>query len=157
MKTTREAAREEAHKTLVQNLQELLAKNYDAEKGFKKGIKESKNPDLKEYLKTQALRHHRFATELDKIIHSLNEKPVEEGSAVGKFHRVWIDVMLTISGNDDKTILEESIRGEKANLKEYDEKLKKHKFPSEIDAVLLKHQQELRTTLEQVGKPEDIL
>lgn len=157
MKTTREAAREEAHKTLAQNLQELLAKNYDAEKGFKKGIKETKNPEVKEYLKTQAFRHQRFATELDRIIHSLNEKPVEQGSAVGKFHRVWIEVMLAISGNDDKTILEESIRGEKANLKEYDDKLKHHKFPGEIDAVLRKHQQELRATLEKVGKPEDIL
>lgn len=157
MKTTREAAREEAHKTLVQNLQELLAKNYDAEKGFKKGIKETKNPDLKEFLKAQAFRHQRFATELDKIIHSLNAKPVEEGSAVGRFHRIWIDVMLTISGNDDRTIFEESLRGEKANLKEYEEKLKTQKFPSKIEEVLRKQHQEIKTSIDEVGKLEDVI
>lgn len=36
MKTTREAAREASHDALVHDLKELLERNYDAEKGYKK-------------------------------------------------------------------------------------------------------------------------
>lgn len=156
MKTTRELAREESHKIRVQKLQELLVKNYDANKGFKKAMKEAKGPALKEYLKKQAFLHHRYATEIDKLIHSLNEKPISEGSTVGRFHRVWMDIMIGISDNDDQKILEECIRGQKATLKEYQEKMRKNNFSSEIKEVLKNHLLELELTLKEVNSLEDI-
>ena len=51
MKTTREEAKENIHDNLVDNLQGLLEKNYDAEKGFKKAVENAKNSQLKEFLK----------------------------------------------------------------------------------------------------------
>ena len=47
MKTTREEAKENIHDNLVDNLQGLLEKNYDAEKGFKKAVENAKNGQLK--------------------------------------------------------------------------------------------------------------
>lgn len=156
MKTTRELAREESHNLRVQNLQELLVKNYDANKGFKKAMKEAKNPDLKEYLKSQAFRHHRYATQLDKLIHSLNEKPITEGSTVGRFHRIWMDIMIGISDNDDQKILEECLRGQRATMKEYKDKMQNNNFSPEIKEVLKGHLVELEDTLKEIKKLEDI-
>lgn len=156
MKTTRELAREESHKIRVQKLQELLVKNYDANKGFKKAMKEAKNPDLKEFLKIQAFRHHRYATQLDKLIHSLNEKPISEGSTVGRFHRIWMDIMIGISDHDDQKILEECIRGQKATMKEYQDKIKNNNFSTEIKDVLKNHLLELELTLKEVSGLGDI-
>ncbi|MCM4158916.1 PA2169 family four-helix-bundle protein [Antarcticibacterium flavum] len=147
MKTTRELAKEESHDRLVQNLQQLLVKNYDADKGIRKALKEVKSQKLKDYFKKEALRHHRYATELDRIIHSLNATPLEEGSAVGRFHRIWMDIMLVVSGNDDKTILSETKRGQKATIQEYEEKLKTGKFPPKIAEVLKRQLEELKTNL----------
>lgn len=156
MKTTRELAREESHKIRVQKLQELLVKNYDANKGFKKAMKEAKDPDLKDYLKKQAFLHQRNAIQIDKLIHSLNEKPLNEGSTVGRFHRIWMDIMIGISGNDDQKILEECIRGQRATLKEYQEKMRNNNFPSEIKEVLKNHLLELELNLREVNSLEDI-
>ncbi len=156
MKTTRELAKENSHNIRVQNLQELLVKNYDANKGFKKAMKEATSEGLKEYLKVQALLHHRYATQLDKLIHTLNEKPLIEGSTVGRFHRVWMDIMIGIRGNDDQTILDECIRGQSATMREYAEKLKKIKFPPEIKDVLHNHLTELEKTLSNVRSIEDV-
>lgn len=147
MKTTRELAKEESHDRLVQNLQQLLVKNYDADKGIRKALKEVKSKELKEHFKKEALRHQRFATELDRIIHSLNATPLEEGSAVGRFHRIWMDIMLVVSGNDDKTILAETKRGQKATIEEYEDKLKTQKFPSRIAEVLKRQLNELNENL----------
>jgi hypothetical protein len=66
MKTTREEAKEESRENLVDNLQSLLEKNYDAEKGFKNAITNAKDENLKNYLKNQFAIRNRFATELDK-------------------------------------------------------------------------------------------
>ncbi len=156
MKTTREHAKEDTHNKLVHNLQELLVKNYDAHKGFIKAFKEARNKDLKDHLKIRAFLHQRNATEIDKLIHSLNETPMEEGSTVGRFHRIWMDVIIAITGHDDKTILEECLRGQKATLIEYKDKLKNFKFPENIKDILKKHLLELEMSLEEVKTIQDI-
>lgn len=156
MKTTRELAKEETHKQLVQNLQELLAKNYDANKGFKTAMKEARDPNLKEYLKVQALIHHRYATQLDKIIHSLNAVPIKEGSAAGRVHRVWMNVILSINGHEDKTVFEECQRGQKATLKEYQTKLKENKFPAEIKEIIKRQLLELENIYREIESLQDL-
>ncbi|MCH2488523.1 MAG: PA2169 family four-helix-bundle protein [Flavobacteriales bacterium] len=156
MKTTREEAKENIHDNLVDNLQELLEKNYDAEKGFTKAMKDAKNERLKSFLKNQAAKHGQFANELDQEIRALNETPKESGSTTGSLHRAWIDIKAAVSGNDDEAVLEECIRGEKASVDEYEEKLKENRFPPQVASVLNKQVSEIRTTLDKVKSLEDI-
>lgn len=156
MNTTNDSAKEKIHDDLVDNLQELLEKNYDAEKGFKKAMEDSKNPALKAYLQRQAAQRNRFATELTQELRNLNAKPNESGSVAGSLHRTWIDVKSALTGHSDESILEECIRGEKASVKEYDEKLKENTFPASIQSVLSKQANEVRNTLNRVKSLEDI-
>ena len=147
MKTTHEKAKEHNHEKLVDNLQELLEKNYDAEKGFTKAMKDAKNNNLKKFLQQQALQRNRFATELDQQIRNLNETPKESGSFTGDLHRTWIDIKSAVAGNTDEAVLEECIRGEKASWNEYEKKLKENNFPPTISNVLQKQASEIHTTL----------
>lgn len=156
MQTTREEAREESKDNLVNNLQGLLEKNYDAEKGFKKAITNAKDENLKQFLKNQSVRRHRFATELDKEIRSLNEEPKESGSVTGKLHRTWIDFKSSISGNNDEAVLEECIRGDKASEKEYREVITQNNLPPKIKNVLSNQLNEIQTTLSQVKTLENL-
>lgn len=156
METTREEAREDSHKDLVNNLQELLEKNYDAEKGFKKALKDADNGDLKEFLKRQAVQHNRFATELDSEIRSLNETPKENGSGGGGLHRAWIDIKSAIAGNDDEAVLEECIRGEKACKEEYEDRLKNNNFPANIQSKLNSQLNDIKTTISRIKTLEDL-
>jgi uncharacterized protein (TIGR02284 family) len=157
MKTTREEAREESHKEHAEALQELLQKNYDAEKGFKKAITKTESDSLKEFLKRQALKHNRFATELDKEIRSLNEAPKEEGTFTGKLSRAWMDIKVAISGNHDEAILEECVRGEKDSAEEYEEALNKNKFPPHLEEVLRKQLSEIKIMIAEVKSMEDLI
>ena len=156
MKTTLERAREENHDKMVDSLQELLEKNYDAEKGFKKARDNTKNHSLKDYLKRQAVKRNRFATELDFEIRGLNAKPKESGSATASIHRAWIDLKSAIAGNDDEAILEECIRGDKASVEEYEEVLEKHKLHSKIEQVVTQQLNDIRKTLNEVKRLEDL-
>lgn len=156
MKTTREAAKEASHKEKVEALQVLLQKNYDAEKGFKKAITKTKNEGLKEFLRRQAAKHNRFATELDKEIRSLNAKPIEEGSLAGKLSRAWMDIKVAVVANDNKAILEECLRGEKNSVEEYEEVLDENKFPPHIEEVLKKQLSDINTMIAEVSSMEDL-
>jgi uncharacterized protein (TIGR02284 family) len=156
MKTTNEKAKEHNHDKLVNNLQELLEKNYDAEKGFTKAMTDAKNPRLKNFLQHQAAQRSRFTTELTQEIRNLNEEPKESGSFTGDLHRTWIDIKSALSGNDDEAVLEECIRGEKASWDEYDNKLKNENFPPNIASVVEKQASEIHNTLSKVRTLEDI-
>jgi uncharacterized protein (TIGR02284 family) len=144
------------HKELVDNLQELLEKNYDAHKGFTTAMEDAKNPQLKKYFQLQAAQRGRFATELTQELRNLNEKPIESGSTTGKLHRAWIDIKSAISGKTDESVLEECIRGEKASADEYKDKLEKYSFPPQISQLLNKQAGEINSTLNKVKTLEDI-
>lgn len=157
MKTTREEAREESHNEVVKYLNELLEKNYDAEKGFKKALEDVKNPSLKKFFKKQAIIRSRFKTEIERELHDLNAHPkVKEGSATGSLHRTWIDIKTALTGNEDESVLEECIRGEKASAKEYEEKLKKGHFPPKVKTILTNQLNEIKNTISSVKRMEDI-
>jgi uncharacterized protein (TIGR02284 family) len=156
MKTTREQAKEDIHENLVDNLQGLLERNYDAEAGYKKAMQDAENAQLKEFLKRQAAQRGAFASELDQEIRALNETPKESGSTTGKLHRTWIDIKSSLSGNDDEAVLEECIRGEKASVEEYEEKLKENNFPPQISNVLNNQMNTIKSTLNTIKGLEDI-
>ena len=158
MKTTRESAKEASHKNLVQILTDLLDKNYDAEKGYRKALKHTTNPDLKRFLKDQAVQRNRFATEIDKLIHQLNEHPKEksDGTTLGSLHRFWIDFKSSVTKMNDESMLEECIRGEKASLKEYEDKLKKNNLSPAVKQMLEEHRDKIKKTLKQIKILEDL-
>ena len=156
MKTTLEKAKEQNHEKLVDNLQELLEKNYDAQKGFKKAMEDAKNPRLTTFLQHQAAQRSRFTNELTQEIKNLNEEPKESGSFTGDLHRTWIDIKSALSGNEDEAVLEECIRGEKASWEEYSNKLKSENFPPNISNVIQKQASEIHNTLNRVKTLEDL-
>ena len=156
MKTTRETAKEESHNQLVNNLQELLEQNYDAEDDYKKALKKIEDGTLRSFLKEKAVQHNHYSTELEKVLRSLNERPKEKGSTKGTFFRAWMDIKTALSFDKDEAVLEECIRGEKEAMKEYEEKLKKHKFPPTIEAVLQKQLSEIRVTVAEIQTLEDL-
>ncbi len=156
METTKERADQNIHKKIVNNLQDLLKKNYDAQKGFTKAMKDTKNSKLKSFLKQQAAQRGRFTNELTQEIRNLNEQPKDSGSFTGDLHRAWINIKSTVSGNKDEAVLEECIRGEKASWKEYNEKLEKENFPPNISKVIQKQASEIHDTVSKVKKLEDL-
>lgn len=152
MKTTREAAREASHKKLTNLLSGLLEKSYDAERGYKKAIEHTTSQEIKLFLRNQAVKRNHFATELDKQIHLINEHPKTEsnGSTLGSIHRFWIDFKTAWSKKDNEAILEECLRGEKASLKEYNEKINNNILPQGIKAMLEKQRDAIRETITEI-------
>ncbi|TBW29177.1 PA2169 family four-helix-bundle protein [Gramella sp. KN1008] len=158
MKTTREAAREESHRNMLQILSSLLEKNYDAEKGYKKAIEHADRRDIKVFLKEQAVRRNHFATELDKEIHMLNEHPDSKGngSVLGNLHKFWMDFRTAITKKEDEALLEECLRGEKVSLKEYERVIEKNILSPRIKTLLETQRDHIKKTISEIKRLEQI-
>ena len=156
METTREENKRHSHDETVKVLNQLLEKNYDAEKGYRKAIKDADSPKLKTYFTRQAAHRAQHANELDKAIRDLNATPVENGSSTGSIHRAWIDIKTAFTGNDDEAVLEECIRGDKAAVEEYQEVLDNETYLHEAKSIVRSQLQSIQNTLSTIKGLEDI-
>ncbi|TVZ53374.1 ferritin-like domain-containing protein [Dokdonia sp. Hel_I_53] len=156
-KTVVEIAQEDEHKKLVDNLQNLIEKNYDAEEGYKKAMEKADNMELKKYLNNRAVLRNGFAQELSNTVLGLNETPKTSGSTTGVLHRTWMNLVDAFSSNSDEGILEECIRGEKASVEEYKEFLEDTRLPENITATVTNQMFKVEETLSEIKYLEDIV
>lgn len=108
----------------VQKLNELITKNYDAEEGYKKAADLVEDAQLKSFFRDQAKNRYDFGHSLKDEIKMVGGEVKKGTSVTGDLHRTWMSIKDAFSGNDEKAMLEEVIRGEKASVEEYRDILK---------------------------------
>ncbi|MCF1420517.1 ferritin-like domain-containing protein [Mangrovimonas futianensis] len=134
-------------KDMSNKLNELLEKNYDAEKGYLNAMEQVENDRLKMFFKRRASERSMFAKELRTEILQYGETPEKSGTFQGALHRNWMNLKNTFSQNSEEAVLEEAIRGEEASLEEYNAILKDRNLPPSIDALLNKHKNAIQSAI----------
>jgi uncharacterized protein (TIGR02284 family) len=138
-------------------LNELLVKNYDAEKGYLKAIDNVNGDRLKMFFKRRSSERSEFAKELRTEILQYGQIPEESGSFKGVMHRNWMSLKSTFSSDNEESIIVEAIRGEKASLKEYNELIAEPNLPPTIDALLLKHRDLIQSAINTEKVQEELI
>ncbi|SHG97180.1 ferritin-like domain-containing protein [Winogradskyella jejuensis] len=144
-------------KIISDKLNELLIKNYDAEKGYIKAMKEVDNVNLKNFFSNRAEERSRFARQLRTEILTYGELPEDSGSFKGTIHRNWMSLKATFSSDNEETILEEAIRGEKASLDEYNELITDTSFPTRLVNLLREQRNAIESAIKSVKLYEEVL
>ena len=138
-------------------LNELLVKNYDAEKGYLNAIENVESDRLKMFFKRRASERSEFAKELRTEILRYGEIPENSGSFKGAVHRNWMSLKSTFNSNNEEAVLEEAIRGEEASLEVYNDLIKERHLPPTIDALLLKHKNAIQAAINTVKVQEELI
>lgn len=139
-----------------EKLNDILEKNYDAENGYKKAANNAKNEALKNFFKNKAQQRNTFKSELKSEVASFGQKFETSGSATGKAHRTWMDVKALFSSDNDESMLEEAIRGEKASVEEYNDVLKETSLPPSTQNLLLRQKTQIEKSLSTIKTLEDL-
>ncbi|WP_340065652.1 PA2169 family four-helix-bundle protein [Ascidiimonas aurantiaca] len=134
----------------------LIEKNLDAEKGFKKAAENVNNTALKKFFESCSHERSVFAQQLKNEVATYGQDSTDNDSYVSKAHRTWMDVKAFFSGNKEEAILEEVIRGEKAALEEYNEVLEENNLPTTTREILNAQRIKIKNSLASVLKMEDI-
>ena len=139
-----------------QKLNDLLEKTYDAEKGFKKAAENVENLALKKYFTIKADERYSFGHELKTEIRSFNQEVEKGGSITGSAHRTWMDIKAFLSLDNEESMLEEAIRGEKAAVEEYQEIIGDTSLPSSTKAILVAQKNKIEIGLQNIKSLENI-
>ncbi|WP_088340351.1 ferritin-like domain-containing protein [Robiginitalea sediminis] len=102
-------------------LNDLLTKTIDAEKGFSVASEKVDAPEVKAFLRDKVKQRNAFGHELKSEIREFGKLPEKDGSLKGDLHRSWMKLSGALSTNQTERILEEVERGEKASLENYNE------------------------------------
>ncbi|WP_452222308.1 ferritin-like domain-containing protein [Lacinutrix salivirga] len=139
-------------------LNELLVKNYDAEKGYLNAIDNVESDRLKMFFKRRASERSEFAKELRTEILRYGEIPEDSGSFKGTMHRNWMSLKSLFTSNDEEAILEEALKGEEASLKEYNDIINSDMvFPPSIDSLLAKQKNAVQSAINTVKVHEELV
>lgn len=148
---------ETKNRTLVNQLEEILEKNRDAQKGYAKAAENAKDQNLKAYFQNKSGERGTFNQILNKELVASYDEIDNDGSFTGSLHRAWMDVKSFFTGDNDESMLEEAIRGDKAALEEYEEVLNDKLLPSNVALVIREQLVKIRTDLNKVKSMEDLV
>ena len=137
-------------------LNDLLEKNYDAEKGYTKAAENAQHPGLKSYFSNKAKERYDFGHQIKAELRNYGQAPDKGGSVTGAAHRTWMEVKSWFSADDDEAMLEEAIRGEKASVEEYREVLNETALPASTQQVLQVQKNTIEHDLANIKTMEDL-
>ncbi len=144
------------HNEVLEELEEVLEKNKDAEKGFAKAAENAENSSLKKYFERKSRERKQFNLELKNKMKANFTDFDEDGSFTGTIHRAWMDIKSLFSADDDESMLEESIKGDKAAVDEYDDLLEEDGIPTDLRTLLSQQRDQIKRDIEKNRILEDI-
>lgn len=131
---------------LEQKLNDILTRNYEAEKGFAYVIQSIEHRGLLTLMDRSISERLRFGQEIKSMMKSLGFTPKEDAEVQEFRHRAWTHFREIFSTNNDSAMLDEAIRGESHAMEYYETALKEIKLPKEHADVLRNHLKSIRQT-----------
>lgn len=141
---------------VIKGLNNLLARNYDAEAGYKQVKENVDSPRLSSLFKDRAEQRYQFGHEIKNLIREMGGTPDKGTSMKGDIHRGWINFRSLIANNDESAMLEECERGEKSSLESYDSFLNETNPPHDVKNAIKQQRNKILGSLTRVEQLEEI-
>ncbi|QCW98963.1 PA2169 family four-helix-bundle protein [Aggregatimonas sangjinii] len=136
-------------KKIEEKLQEVIDKTEDAIKGFNKAAENASDVSTKTYFSRRAKNRQRFLTQLKNASPDLRLGNEDiDGTTAGAVHRTWMDVKAFFSADNDESMLEEAVRGDKSAIEEYNEVLAETHVPARVKEILREQRDAIQNDLE---------
>ncbi|KOF03643.1 ferritin-like domain-containing protein [Roseivirga seohaensis] len=142
---------------LVDKLNDVLRRSYDAIQGYENAIDDMNDAQLKNFFKNQVMERTRFAGELASEITALGGEPVTESSFKAALHRAWMDLKSSIASNNAEKVLQECIRGEETASEDYKDILESDlSLPPSVTNMLRSHKASIDATVVKLKMMEKV-
>ena len=143
-------------KEKIDELNDIIAKSYDAEKGYKEAAEEVDSAELKKIFSEYAQQRYDFGHQIKEEIRSLGGEVKKGDTIAAKVHRAWMDIRSTFASNDEAAILKEAIRGEKNALKNYEDALEEMPITSTAYETLVSQRNQIRTAINRLEQLQPV-
>lgn len=128
---------------VLDQLNKLLTRNHEAERGYKEAAENAKDAELKSLFMAQSRQRGEFAMELDREVRTLGGEPDGGTSIASDLHRAWINIKSTFASDDDKATVQECQRGDQEALDNYNSVLQETDLVASTRELLLRQKQSI--------------
>lgn len=138
-------------------LNDLVQINNDRIEGYTKAIKEieGKEADLVAIFEQMKEQSQDISSDLKALIMNTGGTVATGSTTMGKIYRTWMDLKITFSGNDRKTVLESCEFGEDAAQKAYKMALEESDLTSEARSLISSQKSELKNSHDEIKRLRD--
>ncbi len=138
----------------LDELKDIIRKNNDAREGYAKAAEHAERAHFKNYFRKKSQERARFNEELQGGIGNYVADFKGDTSFLGNIHRGWMDLKAMFSSNDEESMLEEALRGDKNAVKEYDDVLEES-LPMDLRDLLMTQRSKIQSDIENNDRLED--
>ncbi|WP_080238749.1 ferritin-like domain-containing protein [Spirosoma rigui] len=135
----------ETRDEVLDQLNKLLTRNHEAERGYKEASENAKDAELKSLFMAQSRQRGEFAMELDREVRTLGGEPDGGTSIASDLHRAWINIKSTFASDDDKATVQECQRGDQEALDNYNSVLQETDLVASTRELLLRQKQSIES------------
>jgi len=135
-------------------LNDLIEASRDGQSGFREAADYAESPDLKMFFRQQSLERAQFVGDLQQQVQALGGDPEKSGSTTGAVHRAWMTIKGTLTGKDDKSILNEVERGEDSAVEAYENALRQM-LPANLKTIVEKQYLDIKGVHDRVKQMRD--
>ena len=139
---------------VVETLNDLIETSKDGEYGFESCAEYVDSQELRNLFTARAQECRQAAEELKTLVVQYGGTPDKGGTASGALHRGWVSVRGTLSGNDDKAMLDECERGEDSAKAAYSDALKLG-LPANVDDIVRQQSQGIQAAHNRIKELRD--
>jgi uncharacterized protein (TIGR02284 family) len=139
----------------ISTLNDLIETLRDGQEGFKEAAANAKSPDLKSFFNQVSLERAQMVGELQQEVRALGSDPENTGSTAGALHRFWMDIKGSLTGKEDKAILNEAERGEDSAVKAFQDALKEPNLPATLSTLIERQFTNIRQVHDRVKQMRD--
>lgn len=130
---------------ILDQLNKLLTRSHDAEKGYNEAAENVKDTELKSLFTAQAQQRAEFAQALDREIRATGGEPDNGTSLASDLHRAWINIKSTFASDDDKAVVQECSRGDQEALDNYNTVLQETDLVASTRQLLLTQKEKIES------------
>lgn len=141
----------------IDELNDLLTRNYDAEKGFALAAEEVKDQALQDFFKVYSKQRNKFGHDIKDQIVALGGKVDKGTSIAGDIHRGWMDLKGLLTGHDEDAIINECIRGESVALEDYKRVMEDESLDKDTRILVRSHHTKIQEAVSKIKELHQIL
>src|SRR6478736_8763869 len=133
------------HSETISTLNTLIATTIDSINGYEDSAKNIDNERLREIFRQRANERQEVVENLRAEVRRLGGNPEDDGSFLGKTHQRFEDLKAAVTGQDEKSIVNEVERGEDYLKEKFETALNSETLSGESRAVVEQCYQSVRS------------
>ena len=140
------------HSDEISTLNTLIATTIDSVTGYENSAKDIDNQRFAQIFRERANERQQVVEELRSEVRRLGGNPEDDGSFLGKSHQRFEDLKAAVTGQDEKSIVNEVERGEDYLKEKFETALNSDTLSGESRSVVERCYQSVRSGHDQMSQ-----